>query len=470
MKMHMTNRMFHGDFYPEDHIDNPEYIDSKGRILLEEIYGDVFLEDYIGDAISLRVINGTAYFRNWQGNAPKLERISKCAYFMGWDGDAPSLIRIGGSAYFEGYNGRVDALEVVDDAYFKNWINDAPRLKTIKGNAYFTGWKGQSPMLETARNIQLDYNNLLSNKELQASQINFYQKNENAVGRYEWLDARLQRIIGSCFVESSFLEFTTENIARALIPFYLLLDENDRIEMEADFKLQKNPIQKLIGELKHEYTSTPIDKILRLKCLSLKVFCFQHLRPSEMMNILGSERISVAGIEMNYFQYNFDGVKRPISKHNIYETYHSTRHIEHNLPEIFAVKCWCTTTENEHWIFIEEKYKDNPLEAIASTFHISDKDISQIKCLKRQGDILIAEMKESELELSRRIKKLVKTGNSSYKLIERSVQDNSTTIYNPLKDKSYLKLLTNSSKNTTFNDFIRPLSAEEYFSLLEVET
>lgn len=470
MKMHMTNRIFRGDFYPEDHVNNPEYIDSQGRILLEEIYGDMFLEDYIGDAISLRVINGTAYFRDWQGNAPKLERISKFAYFIGWSGDAPALTRIGGSAYFEGYNGRADALEIVDDAYFKNWTNDAPSLKTIKGSAYFTGWKGQAPLLETALNIQLDYNNLISNNVLKARQINFYQKNEIVGGRYEWLDSRLERIIGSCFVETSFLEFTTENIARAIIPFYLLLDENIRNEIKADFKLQKNPIHKLIENLKHEYSPISINKILRLKCHSLKAFCFQQLRPSEMMNMLGSERVSVAGIEMNYFQYNLDSVKLPLSKHNIYETYHSTVHNDHNLPEIFAVKCWCTTTENEHWIFIEEKYKDNPLEAIASTFHIHDKDITQIKCLKRQGDILIAEMKESELEPSRLIKKLVNTGETSYKLENRNAQDRSMSKYNYLDNNPILKFLSNSSENISFNDFSRPLSAEEYFSLLEVET
>jgi hypothetical protein len=71
----------------------------------------------------------------------------------------------------------------------------------------------------------------------------------------------------------------------------------------------------------------------------------------------------------------------------------------------------------EHWLWIEPQYKDNALTAIASTFRIHENIIPHIKCLKRQGDLLICEL-ESEV---------LPKGN------------------------------------------VRPLTAKEYFSLLEAE-
>jgi hypothetical protein len=59
-----------------------------------------------------------------------------------------------------------------------------------------------------------------------------------------------------------------------------------------------------------------------------------------------------------------------------------------------ALRCWCTTTNKEHWLWIEEEYKDSPLEAVASTFRIHENLIPHIKELKRQGDVLLVEMEE----------------------------------------------------------------------------
>jgi hypothetical protein len=68
--------------------------------------------------------------------------------------------------------------------------------------------------------------------------------------------------------------------------------------------------------------------------------------------------------------------------------------------DLFAVKCWCTTTDKEHWLWIEEEYKENPLEAIASTFRIHENLIPYIKEIKRQGDILLVEMLDDTIEPS----------------------------------------------------------------------
>ena len=59
------------------------------------------------------------------------------------------------------------------------------------------------------------------------------------------------------------------------------------------------------------------------------------------------------------------------------------------------LKVWCSTTENEHWLWIDSKYRNRPLEAVASTFRIHKNLIPHIKELKRQGDILIIELNKN---------------------------------------------------------------------------
>ena len=65
---------------------------------------------------------------------------------------------------------------------------------------------------------------------------------------------------------------------------------------------------------------------------------------------------------------------------------------------VFAIRCWCTTTDKEHWLWIEEQYKNSPLEAVASTFRIHENLISNIKEIKRQGDVLLVEMLDENIK------------------------------------------------------------------------
>jgi hypothetical protein len=45
-------------------------------------------------------------------------------------------------------------------------------------------------------------------------------------------------------------------------------------------------------------------------------------------------------------------------------------------------------------LWIEDQYKDSPLEAVASTFRIHENLIPHIKEIKRQGDILLVELNQ----------------------------------------------------------------------------
>lgn len=154
-----------------------------------------------------------------------------------------------------------------------------------------------------------------------------------------------------------------------------------------------------------------------------RLFCFSYLGVGTLMKELGAKKINQKEILVNYFEYDKNGNKVQVRRTNHYEVYE----VENNKFRLalwgrekhsYAVKCWCPFTAEEHWLWIESRYKDNALTAIASTFRIHENIISHIKCLKRQGDLLICELKSE----------VIPKGN------------------------------------------IRPLTAEEYFGLLEAES
>ncbi len=142
------------------------------------------------------------------------------------------------------------------------------------------------------------------------------------------------------------------------------------------------------------------EDIFRLESRNLRRFCFNYIGVAAMMEALEAKRLHTAGVEMHYFRYDEEGHKIPFSKHNIYEVYEAEVDRFEDLitrrgtEKVYAVKCWCTSTDKEHWLWIEEQYKEDPLAAIASTFRIHENVIPHIKCLKRQGDVMICEMKE----------------------------------------------------------------------------
>lgn len=120
---------------------------------------------------------------------------------------------------------------------------------------------------------------------------------------------------------------------------------------------------------------------------------FSSIDITTMIGELGAKRIKTDGIESNHKEYDIDGNFIGMKKyHNIYEV-HEVSGKKLGLNEnLYVVKCWCTSTNKEHWLWIKDDYKDDPLSAIASTFIIHKNIIPHIKCLKRQGDLLLIEM------------------------------------------------------------------------------
>ena len=122
---------------------------------------------------------------------------------------------------------------------------------------------------------------------------------------------------------------------------------------------------------------------------------FGSIDITEMIENLGHERIATEGKQVKHKKFAPNGDLLGMEEYdNIYEV-HKVNGEKLGLEEdLYALKCWCTSTNDEHWLWIEDDYKDSPLEAVASTFRIHENLIPHIKEIKRQGDVLLVEMKK----------------------------------------------------------------------------
>jgi len=129
----------------------------------------------------------------------------------------------------------------------------------------------------------------------------------------------------------------------------------------------------------------------------LRALVFGSINVGEMIANLGHKMHKVDGILLTQKSYSPEGeYLGEYELNNIYEVHevNATDLTGRDGEKVYAVKCWCTSTNNEHWIWIDEAHKDDPLTAIASTFRFHKSVIPQIKALKRQGDIMLVEMKQ----------------------------------------------------------------------------
>lgn len=137
-----------------------------------------------------------------------------------------------------------------------------------------------------------------------------------------------------------------------------------------------------------------------IKDENFKKMVFDTINITDLIQNLGATRIKTDDIEVSRKCFDKLGNTLPNKKyHAVYETYKidcakliSDSEFSDQYPFAYAVKCWCTSTNKEHWIWIQDIYKDEPLEAIASTFRFHENVIPQIKELKRQGDIMLVEL------------------------------------------------------------------------------
>lgn len=125
-----------------------------------------------------------------------------------------------------------------------------------------------------------------------------------------------------------------------------------------------------------------------------RALVFSVINVPEMIAELGSTRIKTEGIELK--NKIFKNGKQEIDEFTqIYEL-HKVDCTKLDLDEpVYAIKCWCTSTNEEHWLWIDNNYNNDPLAAIASTCKVYEPMIGNIKHIIRQGDVFLFEMENT---------------------------------------------------------------------------
>jgi hypothetical protein len=168
-----------------------------------------------------------------------------------------------------------------------------------------------------------------------------------------------------------------------------------QIETCANPELLK-PLSVLITQFREDYDLVnpyTYAEAFRINSDLFRAIVFGTIRVPEMIKELGHRRVAVAGQPVRHKQFSKAGEFLGYADYDvIFETHKVDGHKLGLASPVYAIRCWCTTTENEHWLWIDSQYKDDPLEAIARTFFVHENLIPFIKELKRQGDILLVEL------------------------------------------------------------------------------
>lgn len=158
----------------------------------------------------------------------------------------------------------------------------------------------------------------------------------------------------------------------------------------------KNCVGNLLETIKQKWSiinRIKTSDIFKINDLEVRRICFTYLLPKDIMKEIDAKRRCVKGVNMKYFEFDENLNKVPFEKHNIYEIWEGkASKLENELSgKIYTVRCWCTTTNKEAWLWIDEKYKDDPLSAIASTFWVHENLLEHNPTFMRQGDLFFVE-------------------------------------------------------------------------------
>lgn len=120
---------------------------------------------------------------------------------------------------------------------------------------------------------------------------------------------------------------------------------------------------------------------------------FSVISVPEMIKELGSKRIAVEGVELINKTFNpVTGEFNEIPMTQIYELHEvSGKKLDLN-EKLYAIRCWCTSTDSEHWLWTTESR--DPLKAIAECCVVYEPMRGKIKSIIRQGDVFLFEMTE----------------------------------------------------------------------------
>lgn len=149
-----------------------------------------------------------------------------------------------------------------------------------------------------------------------------------------------------------------------------------------------------------DVTEFSFKQAFEIKNNEFRALVFSIIDVPEMIKELGSKMIKVEGKELvnkTYNKYTDKFINEPFTQ--IYEL-HEVNSEKLGLTEtLYAIKCWCTSTNDEHWLWVDLKTgaSHDPLKAIASTCKVYKSMIGNIKHIIRQGDVFLFEMLDENI-------------------------------------------------------------------------
>lgn len=176
----------------------------------------------------------------------------------------------------------------------------------------------------------------------------------------------------------------------------VILDVEDKLKEHLDEKeLKSINIKEFMNELLSIYDNVkPFTYIeaFKIENDAFRSLVFGSINISEMIEELGHERIKTEGKRVKHKQFDKEGNFLGYKEYDVIYEVHKINGQKLRIEDCYALKMWCTSTNKEHWLWINDDHKDSPLEAISSTFMVHKNIIPYIKELKRQGDILLVEL------------------------------------------------------------------------------
>lgn len=126
---------------------------------------------------------------------------------------------------------------------------------------------------------------------------------------------------------------------------------------------------------------------------SFRALVFSVINVPEMIRTLGTNRVKTEGIELvNRVWDDVAEAYRDVPMTQVYELHEVNGEKLGVTESIYAIKCWCTSTDEEHWLWTQET--SSPLRGIANTCMVYPSMLGKIESIIRQGDVFIFELKE----------------------------------------------------------------------------
>lgn len=210
---------------------------------------------------------------------------------------------------------------------------------------------------------------------------------------------------------TSYLYQTTgaeEELSEEVFWKIVKIKANSFDNLQTSIKKEDGPYKSLISFMNYHGFDKPwfnrierltYNQLFSIQDGGLRAELFGGISVAEMVKELGYEKLKVEGAQVKRRKYELDGSYEEVEYDVIYELLKVNTRKLMNEEDIrfdngnihnFAIKCWCTSTNEEHYLWVEDQYGDkSPLEGIASTCRIQSDILDDVQFMQRQGDLFL---------------------------------------------------------------------------------